>query len=126
MKKVDLARRRILVVEDDYFLAADIVAQIEHNNGIPVGPAMTLEKGLDVLRTEKPDACILDIRLGPELAYELADKLLADGIPFVFASGELRASIPGRFAKVPLHTKPIEMIWAAATLMGTEGSQSSG
>ena len=116
----------ILVVEDDFLLATDIVAQIEDNNGIAVGPAMTLEKGIDVLRTEKPDACILDIRLGPEMVYELADDLLADGIPFVFASGEIRASIPDRFAKVPLHTKPIEMIWAAATLMGTEGSQVSG
>ena len=55
-----------------------------------------------------------------------ADKpleLLERRIPFIFASGETRDSIPERFANVPLHTKPIEMINAAATLMQNGVSQ---
>jgi hypothetical protein len=32
---------------------------------------------MDLLRREQPDACILNIRLGPDMVYPLADQLLA-------------------------------------------------
>ena len=54
---IDLARRRILVVEDEYILAADIVDQIEDHNGVVLGPVETLERGLAALAEQKPDAC---------------------------------------------------------------------
>lgn len=120
---VDLCRRRILVVEDDYLLAMGIIDEIEDHNGIVAGHGMTLAAGIRMLDTELPDACILNIRLGPDMVYTLADKLLERRIPFIFASGETRDSIPDRFANVPLHTKPIEMINAAATLMQNGVSQ---
>jgi two-component SAPR family response regulator len=118
MATVDLCRRRILVVEDDYLLAAGIVDEIEDHNGIAIGPAPTLVTGIDLLRRERPDACILNIRLGPNMVYPLADEILTAGIPFVFASAEHRSSIPHRFRNIPLHTKPVDMVRAAATLMG--------
>ena len=118
-KVVDLARRRILVVEDEYLLAADIVDQIEDNNGVALGPVASLQEGLAALHEQKPDACIIDIHLGLHVVYELADRLIQQEIPFVFASSEVRASIPHRFIEVPLHSKPIDMINAAVGLMGT-------
>jgi hypothetical protein len=51
------------------------------------------------------------------MVYPLADELLAAGIPFVFASGEHRSSIPYRFKDVPLHSKPIDMVKAAVGLI---------
>lgn len=119
MESVDLGQRRILVVEDDYLLAAGITDQVEDHNGLVIGPAMTLAEGIDLLSRDRPDACILNIRLGPDMVYPLADQLLASGIPFVFASGEHRSSIPYRFVDVPLHAKPIDMVQAAAALMGS-------
>jgi DNA-binding response OmpR family regulator len=113
----DLGRRRILVVEDDYLLAMGIVDEIEDHNGIAIGPAATLVAGIDLLRREKPDACILNIRLGPDMVYPLADEILAAGIPFVFASAEHRSSIPHRFRDIPLHSKPIDMVKAAGGLI---------
>jgi CheY-like chemotaxis protein len=114
---IDLARRRILVVEDEAILAMDIVAEIEDHNGVVLGPVSTLEAGLNALRNEKPDACIVNINLGPDLVYELADMLIEQDVPFVFASSELRSNIPDRFNDVPLHTKPIKMVEAAGALM---------
>ena len=113
----DLDRRRILVVEDEAILAMDIVAEIEDHNGVVLGPVMTLEQGILALRDEKPDACIVNINLGPDKVYELADLLIGENVPFVFASSESRAAIPDRFNGVPLHSKPIRMIEAAAALM---------
>lgn len=119
MSTVDLARRRILVVEDEPLLAMDIIDLIEAHNGIVLGHETTLDRGIKALGNERPDACILNIRLGREMVYELADRLMEMGIPFIFASSESRSEIPDRFADVPLHSKPIDMIKAAAGLMGT-------
>jgi hypothetical protein len=69
------------------------------------------------LEDERPDACILKIRFGPDMVYALADKLIAQRIPFIFASSEQRANIPDRFDGVPLHARPIEMVKAAAGLI---------
>lgn len=119
MGNLDLGRRRILVVEDEYLLAADIVEQIEEHNGVVLGPVETLEQGLNALRDERPDACIVNINLGPDKVYELADRLIDQDVPFVFDSSEIRASIPDRFNGVPLHSKPLDMVKAAGHLMGT-------
>ena len=90
MATIDLARRRILVVEDEPMLAFDIVDQIEQHNGVALGPVLTLEKGLSALRELKPDAAIVNINLGRQLVYPLADEMLDQGVPFIFASSELR------------------------------------
>ena len=70
------------------------------------------------LDRERPDACILNIHLGRSMVYDLADRLMNEGIPFIFASSEPRSSIPDRFSGIPLHSKPSDMIVAAGGLMG--------
>ena len=117
MGNVDLGRRRILVVEDEVILAMDIVAEIEEHNGVVLGPVGTLEAGINAFRNEAPDACIVNINLGLDKVYELADLLVDQDVPFVFASSEPRATIPDRFNGVPLHTKPLDMVKAAGHLM---------
>lgn len=117
MATVDLTGRRILVVEDDFILAMDIIEEIRDHNGVVQHHATTLEQGMLELERQRPDACILDINLGSDKVYPLADRLMELNIPFIFASSEVRANIPDRFAAVPLHSKPIEMVKAAAALM---------
>ena len=117
MTTVDLAGRRILVVEDEAILAMEIVSEIEDHNGVVLGPVATLEAGISALRKLEPDACIVNINLGPDKVYDLADILIDQQVPFVFASSEPRAAIPDRFNDVPLHTKPMKMVEAAAALM---------
>lgn len=117
METTDLARRRILVVEDEAMLALDIIDQVEQHNGVVIGPVASLQAGLRALDEHKPDACILNIRLGPDMVYALADRLLDAKIPFIFASGEQRADIPSRFIGVPLHGKPVDMVKAAVGLI---------
>jgi two-component SAPR family response regulator len=123
MSASDLCGRRILVVEDEYLLALGIADEIEDHNGVVLGPVTTLEQGITALRDQQPDACIVNINLGPDKVYELADLLIQQSIPFIFASSEDRAAIPSRFASVPLHSKPIKMIGAAATLLRQGASQ---
>ena len=117
MTTVDLAGRRILVLEDEVILAMDIVAEIEEHNGVVLGPVATLDAGIAALQEHKPDACICNINLGSDKVYELADMLIEQDVPFVFASSEPRSNIPDRFDAVPLHSKPLDMIKAAVSLV---------
>ena len=117
MNKPNLAGRRILVVEDDFFLCLDICLQIENYGGVVVGPAPTLDSGYALFQKKPlPDGSILNIRLGSELVYPLADNLLAAGVPVIFASSEDKASIPEKYASIPLVPKPINMMIVAEKL----------
>lgn len=114
MSKPDLAGRHILVVEDEFILSVDICAQIEACGGVVIGPAATLNDGYALLQTQpQPDGGILNIRIGSDMVYPLADELLAAGIPIIFASSESKASIPDEYARVPLLSKPINMMHVA-------------
>ena len=119
MSTLDLAGRRILVVEDEVILAMGIAAEIEDHNGVVLGPVATLDAGIAALQEQRPDACIVNINLGADKVYDLADLLIDKDVPFVFASSEPRAAIPDRFNDVPLHSKPLDMIKAAVGLIRT-------
>lgn len=94
MPDIDLGRRRILVVEDDFILAVGIIDEIEGHNGIVQAHATTLEQGLFELERARPDACILNIRLGPDMVYPLADRLLELGVPFISQAANPESTFP--------------------------------
>ena len=51
---------------------------------------------------------MLDVNLGGEVVYPLADALAAEHVPFIFVTGYSDEEIEGRFASVPVLQKPIE------------------
>jgi CheY-like chemotaxis protein len=83
-----LAKRRVLLVEDDYFIVSDLARSFEAEGAEVVGPAATVADGLALL-AEAPnlDGAVLDINLQGEMVFPLADALTARGVPFVFATG---------------------------------------
>jgi hypothetical protein len=54
------------------------------------------------------DAGVVDINLGGEFVYPVADVLVARGIPFVFITGYGVESIDKRFGSVPIIKKPVQ------------------
>lgn len=115
MKSTQLAHKRVLVVEDDYLVAMDIARALERAGAEVIGPAPAVDAALDALEQMLPDAAILDINLGGEMAFPVADALLARGVPFVFATGYDAQVIPSRFTHVKRCEKPMasEQICAA-------------
>jgi hypothetical protein len=57
---------------------------------------------------EDIDAGIIDVNLGGEFVYPVADVLVARDIPFVFVTGYGVESIDSRFAHVPIIKKPVQ------------------
>ncbi|CUW43282.1 response regulator, receiver domain protein [Brucella vulpis] len=59
----DLEHRRILVVEDEVFVALDVAATVEDANGTVVGPVGTVRQAIDLINRQEVDAAILDVNL---------------------------------------------------------------
>jgi hypothetical protein len=53
------------------------------------------------------DAAILDINLGGQLVYPVADLLCSKGVPVVFVTGYGMESIESRYTDIPLLQKPL-------------------
>jgi PAS domain S-box-containing protein len=99
---------RVLLVEDEALVAMmmrDVLLEL----GLSVaGPFCTPGEAVAAAHDDGVDAAILDVNLGGELIYPVADTLAARGVPFVFVTGYGAESIDGRFAHVPILQKPIE------------------
>lgn len=88
----------VLIVEDEYFLADDLARTFEGVGAIVVGPSATVRGSIEhVSRIGVVSAAVLDIRLGGELVFPVADVLAARLVPFVFYSGDDDLSLPVRF-----------------------------
>jgi CheY-like chemotaxis protein len=96
------------VVEDEYFLADDLVGLLRDTGLDVVGPVGTLDEAERLVAEERIDCAILDINLRGQMAFPVADRLGEAGIPFIFATGYSRAAVPDRFRDVPHLEKPIE------------------
>lgn len=90
-----LEGRRVLLVEDSLIIALDaedILARL----GGEVMTASTVEGALDLIDAERPALAVLDINLGDQSSFTVADRLNELGIPFVFATGYgEQALLPG-------------------------------
>jgi CheY-like chemotaxis protein len=104
-----LSGRRVLVVEDEFFLADDLVQAITQLGAEVLGPVPTRDEALDLLATAGPiDLAVLDINLEDEAVYPVADLLVARGVPFLFATGYSRALVPTQYQHVPRWEKPFD------------------
>jgi len=102
-----LAGRRILVVEDDGLLAYALVNLLESVGALCVGPFATMIEALEgMTRFDAVDAAILDVGLGEQTSYPLAEALQTTGIPFLFLTGTDRFSLPPQFERTGHLLKP--------------------
>ena len=101
--------RRILVVEDDFIIASDLQSWLEEQGFMVLGPAPSTEDALALLRAASlPDAAVLDINLGDEEVFPVADALRAANVPFVFMTGYDDELIPGDYGQIRRCSKPLD------------------
>lgn len=104
---VDLTGARVLIVEDE-FMIADYARELVLEAGASeVLLAVNFAQASAHLSGPVPiDVALVDINLGPESGYPVADALKKAGIPFAFASGYGRDRPGGGFDGVPSIPKP--------------------
>jgi CheY-like chemotaxis protein len=105
-----LAGLRLLVVEDEAMIALMIEDMLGAFGCVVVDVAGTLARGLAIVCNENVaiDGAILDINLGGEQVYPVAERLRLRGVPFIFCTGYGRAGLAPRFAQVPTLAKPYQ------------------
>jgi CheY-like chemotaxis protein len=105
-----LLGRRLLVVEDEYLLADDMRLNLEDAGAVVVGPVGSLSEALSLIAKEELlDGAILDVNLGGEKSFAVADHLMARGVPLIFATGYDEAALPSRYRDIPRCGKPINL-----------------
>lgn len=81
---------RILVVEDDFLVATLLVEILESVGWQVVGPVAHLATALDAAAIEGFDVAVLDVDLGGQTVYPVAEVLDARRVPFVFVTAHGR------------------------------------
>jgi CheY-like chemotaxis protein len=106
MSVQDTSGCRILVVEDETLIAFEIEAVIEALECTVVGPVSSLEAALRMAGEAAFDAAILDLTIRGGKSLPVAERLHAQGIPFVLASGYADWTLPDWLRDRPRLTKP--------------------
>jgi CheY-like chemotaxis protein len=110
---------RVLVTEDEYFLADDIARSLRSLGAKVAGPVSELEDALGILDSgETIDGAVLDVNLKGEMIFPIARALRARNLPFVFTTGYDRAAVDPEFQDVLVWEKPLDLIGMTHTLAG--------
>ncbi|HEX6959502.1 MAG TPA: response regulator [Ferrovibrio sp.] len=94
---------RILILEDEPLVTMLLEGMMEDFGCKVLGPFLQLAPALEFARAHHQDidVAILDVNLGGERSFAMADLLFEVGVPFVFASGYDEAGIEERWRMWP-------------------------
>lgn len=110
--------RRVMLVEDNLLIAMDAEDQLRRLGATEVDVASSVQTALQIIARTPPDIALLDMNLGRETSFPIADALAARGIPFVFATGYGEASaFPERFRQSAVVKKPYTQADVRAALV---------
>lgn len=108
-ERTSLSGRRILIVEDETLVSMVIEEALKDLGCDIVGPVATRDKALALAKAETLDGALLDVNLGGEPVYPVADALTSRGIPFAFVTGYGQSGIADRYATMPTLMKPFQL-----------------
>lgn len=102
----NLGGLRVLVVEDEMMVSMLIEDMLTDLGCMVVGPASRLDEALDLARAAEIDCAVLDVNLGGQPIFPLADLLRERGLPFAFATGYGDAGLRDVDHGAPVLQKP--------------------
>ena len=103
-----LTGHRVLVVEDDYYLASDTAAALRGAGAQVLGPCPSEGAVLDLLESETPTHAVVDLNLGGGAPrFELAQVLQERGVRLLFLTGYDPDIVPEGLREVVRLRKPL-------------------
>lgn len=103
-----MIQKRILVVDDEPLIAMLLCDWLEELGHTVIGPAHSVKDALALLESEPVDGAILDVTLGQENSFDIAEALQKLSVPTVFATGHGPDSLEERFRAAPMLPKPFD------------------
>ena len=102
--RMNLNGTRVLIVEDDPFVAMAANMMVEELGGVVAGTAHSLDAAKEKIGQLELDCVMLDVNLNGDLSLGVAADLKARGIPFLFCTAYTHAF--HGFENVPRVMKP--------------------
>jgi len=99
--------RKVLIIEDNYVVAAHLAAALEDDGFKVVGPVRTAASAICRIDEEALDGALLDVRLREGNAVDVASALRAHRVPFVIVSGYSHDTLPSELKGAPYIGKPM-------------------
>jgi len=113
-----LLGRRLLIVEDDPYIALALEETLTEFGLIIAGMARSVTEALRLAREGDVNLALLDVNIGHEKIDPVADALAARGCPFIFTTGCGRAGLPEAHLQRPMVEKPFYVEEILAALRG--------
>ena len=113
------AGRRIMIVEDNFSIAAALARILKAQGAELIGPTGTVSDALALIaRSERIEGALLDVNLRGSMVYPVANALRDKNVPIVFMTGYDDASIESDYANVPCLQKPVSVDRLMKALFG--------
>ena len=98
---------KVFVVEDESLVAMQLEDMLEDAGCELVGLAMRVKRALEMLEGDPAiDVAILDVNIGGDKVYPVAERLRTLGVPLVFATGYGRAGVEDAWQTCEILQKP--------------------
>ena len=92
--------KRILILEDEFYLAEDCAQEVVRHGMQVIGPVMNVEHALQALARDGLDGAIVDLNIKKRLAFDVVQALKDRGVPFVVFTGYSKLAFPEPLADV--------------------------
>lgn len=102
----ELKGLRVLVVEDEMMVSMLIEDMLSDMGCTVIGPASRLDEAIELANASDIDCAVLDVNLGGQPIFPLADLLRERGCPFAFATGYGDAGLRDVDRGTPVLQKP--------------------
>jgi DNA-binding response OmpR family regulator len=99
---------RVLIVEDEPIIVMLLEEYLRDAGCEVVASAVNLEKAIDLAATLDIHLAILDVSLGQNSSFPIANILTGRKIPFLFASGFGSQSLPAEYRHHRMLGKPFD------------------
>lgn len=107
----------VLLVEDNFIIALDAEDALRKIGACEIRTASNVSAALEMIEERLPEFAVLDVNLGIQTSFEVANRLVALGVPFAFMTGYgENESFPAELAHIPRVRKPFTHQSLAAVL----------
>jgi CheY-like chemotaxis protein len=97
---------RVLIIEDETLIALLLEDMLTELGCTILGSASTVEAAIEFVARTPPSVAVLDINLGGEKSYVVAEALARRGVPFVFSTGYADGRLEAPWQDRPMLQKP--------------------
>jgi CheY-like chemotaxis protein len=106
----------VLIVEDEWLVAEDLRDTLEEMGFDTIHCAHDLAAAEIVIARTRLGLAVLDVNIGPDLVFPIAEILRRRNVPIVFSSGRSKTEFPSAWSGEILVPKPLARMALADAL----------